>query len=654
QREREEEKMLNSLARWTSASAETFGTRRHRRVASVASDASSQGGSSKLAQMSMGKRRRSSSIQFGPGMLGWAAVSNVSVSDVLFHGTEDSITLEGVGDLLSQAGISTSERPSTGAGEEEARSGSSSASKSRKKGRGLVRRRRRTRIICAIGPASREVSTLVSLLEAGMNVARLNFSHGNHEYHAKTLQNIKEAVAIRKAQGVQCHCAVLMDTKGPEIRTGMLRNHEGVQLRTGQRLEITTDYTLEGDESIVACSYPDLCSSVYIGGLILIADGSIQTRVIEIRESSVVVQVENNALLGERKNMNLPGVSIRLPGITEKDEYDLKNFALKHEVDIVSGSFIRTAANVRAIRECLGEEGKHIRVHAKIESVEAIQNIHEILDEADGIHVSRGDLGMELPLSKLFLAQKGIIRWANLAGKPVVTSTQMLDSMTTRPRPTNAECGDVANAVLDGTDCVMLSAETANGLYPRESVDTMTRIIAEAELVIDYESHFSEMRDELLRKGNVSTLEALSSSAVETAMDIHAQFIVLISETGKLAMLVAKYRPLARILVVTGNETTARQMSVSRGVSTLLMDNHKLFQPEESWMEINKYVLDKRWASVGDRVVLVFSLEDIHKETMRHWRETRRINDRLSNTVEVRLVTQTAYEFHLRSNRMIY
>jgi len=440
------------------------------------------------------------------------------------------------------------------------------------------------------------------MLQAGMNVARLNFSHGDHAYHLETLINLREAVKIRVDAGHNCHCAVLLDTKGPEIRTGLLKELS-VTLVTGQELEITTDYTVIGDNSIIACSYLELCESVQVGGTILIADGSITCVVKSIGSNSIIVRVENTCVLEERKNMNLPGVVIRLPGITEKDKYDIEHFAVKYDVDIVSGSFIRTAANVQAIRDCL--KGRPIRVHAKIESVEALCNIDEIISAADGVHVSRGDLGMELSLSKLFLAQKAVIHLANLAGKPVVTSTQMLESMTKRPRPTNAECSDVANAILDGSDCLMLSGETAKGLYPVESIQTMSRIMSEAERVIDYDGHFQSIRNRvLLRSKNVSIMEALASSAVETSMDLDAPLIVVFSYTGQLARLVAKYRPLSRIMVITSNASTARQMSVSRGVlPKLYVDND--FGP------IVEYAKQRGWVLEGERVVRVGSLLDL-------------------------------------------
>ena len=316
---------------------------------------------------------------------------------------------------------------------------------------------RKTKIVCAIGPACRSKEMLGELLDAGMNVARLNFSHGTHEYHLESLSNLREAIKERQDRGQYCHCAILMDTKGPEIRTGLLRDHQPVTLTAGSTVTLSTDYSLLGHETLLTCSYQELATSVKPGDRILIADGEVTLTVLQCAPELGTVQarVENTYVVEEHKNVNLPGVKIRLPGITDKDRYDIEHFALVHKVDIVSGSFIRSAENVHALRACLGERGKHIRVHAKLESVEALANLDEILQAADGIHVSRGDLGMDLPLSKLALAQRFVIQAANAAGKPVVTSTQMLESMLSSPRPSNAECTDVANAVLNGTDwCV--------------------------------------------------------------------------------------------------------------------------------------------------------------------------------------------------------
>lgn len=345
-------------------------------------------------------------------------------------------------------------------------------------------RSRKTKIICAIGPSCWSVemlgtsycnvhihyhavqsshclplSTLGELLDAGMNVARLNFSHGDHEMHARSLANLRKAVEARPG----CHCAVLLDTKGPEIRTGVLRDHKSIQLevrhrvavtvyaslvqrgtvtltlacvhQAGQELEITTDYAVEGDATRIACSYKHLPTSVSPGSKILCDDGSLVMTVLACTADAIRVRVLNSHVLEEKKNMNLPGAAIQVPGITAKDETDLQHFAIPQAVDIVSGSFVRCAANVRAIRACLGDRGRHIRVHAKIESIEALRNIDEIIREADGVHVSRGDLGMELSPEQVFLAQKMIIRKANIAGKPVVTSTQVRMAMALSSAP---------------------------------------------------------------------------------------------------------------------------------------------------------------------------------------------------------------------------
>ncbi|EQC28747.1 pyruvate kinase, barrel domain-containing protein [Saprolegnia diclina VS20] len=338
---------------------------------------------------------------------------------------------------------------------------------------------RQTKIICAIGPSCWSTEMLGRLLDAGMNVARFNFSHGDHALHARSLSNLRDAMQMRPG----CHCAVLLDTKGPEIRTGLLKDHTPVHLVSGQELVLVADEAFQdGDATRIGCNYAHLATSVSPGSTILVDDGGLTLKVLACTSATqVVTQVQNSYVLDERKNMNLPGAALRIPGITTKDEHDLREFAIPQRVDIVSGSFVRSAANVRAIRACLGDAGKYIRVHAKIESLEALRNIDEIIAEADGVHVSRGDLGMELAPEQVFMAQKLIIRKANLANKPVVTSTQMLQSMTKCPTPSRAECTDVANAVLDGTDCVMLSGETAKGQYPVEAVATMARICIEAE-----------------------------------------------------------------------------------------------------------------------------------------------------------------------------
>ncbi|UIZ27935.1 hypothetical protein KXD40_004457 [Peronospora effusa] len=389
---------------------------------------------------------------------------------------------------------------------------------------------------------------------------------------------------------------------GPEIRSGFLKGHRPA----GQKLEITTDYGLEGDSSRVACTYEQLPTSVSIGSKILCDDGSLIMTVLECLPESIIVRVHNDHVLEEKKNINLPGAAIQIPGITEKDKDDLLNFAIPNGVDIVSGSFVRSAANVRAIRKCLGEAGRHIRVHAKIESQEALQNIDEIIAEADGIHVSRGDLGMELSPERVFLAQKMIIGKANRAAKPVVTSTQMLQSMTKKMMPSNAECTDVANAVLDGTDAMMLSAETAKGMYPREAVETMARICIEAEQALDYAEVYRLHR---ASSKHVSLCENVASSAVEISLDMDIKLIISITDTGSSTKLLAKYRPKANILAVTSSTLTSRQLSgVSRGVTALLVGS--MTGVEDLTRKAIEYAKDAGLIKSGEIAILVHGLGD--------------------------------------------
>jgi pyruvate kinase len=265
---------------------------------------------------------------------------------------------------------------------------------------------------------------------------------------------------------------------GPEIRTGLLKDHKAIALTEGQDLIISTDYALEGDVTRIACSYKALPRSVSVGSTILIADGTVVCTVKGLGEDHVVVRVDNSATIGEKKNMNLPGVVVDLPTITEKDRDDLVNFGIRYGVDMIAASFVRKGSDIDVIREVLGPMGRFIKIIAKIENQEGLHNYDEILGKADGIMVARGDLGMEIAIEKVFLAQKMMVRKANLAGKPVITATQMLESMITNARPTRAECSDVANAVLDGSDCVMLSGETANGAHPIAAVNFMARVSA--------------------------------------------------------------------------------------------------------------------------------------------------------------------------------
>jgi len=339
---------------------------------------------------------------------------------------------------------------------------------------------RKTKIICTMGPKCWDVEMLVKLIDAGMGICRLNFSHGDHKGHGETVERIKEA----QKQRPDNKPLILLDTKGPEIRTGFLKEGGSVQLKAGSELKLVTDYSFKGDETCIAVSYSKLPTAVKPGNAILCADGSLVLEVLSCGEDHVMTKVMNDCKMGERKNCNLPGVHVDLPVLQEKDIDDLVNFGIPHKVDFVAASFVQSAADVKMIRETLGEAGKDIKIISKIENQAGIENFDEILKETDWVMVARGDMGMEIPLEKVFLAQKMIITKCNAAGKPVVTATQMLESMINAPRPTRAEVGDVANAVLDGTNYVMLSGETANGAFPEAAVTIMRRACEEAEDVV--------------------------------------------------------------------------------------------------------------------------------------------------------------------------
>ena len=423
----------------------------------------------------------------------------------------------------------------------------------------------KTKIICTLGPSSRTVEQLENLLQTGMSVARFNFSHGTHEYHLECLNNLRQA-----CMNTGKVCAVLLDTKGPEIRTGTLEDGKPVTLERGKELTLTTDYSVVGNKDLLAVSYQWMARDVKAGDNILMADGSVMLEVMatDVDAGTVRVKCLNSATIGERKNCNLPGVAVDLPTLTEKDLHDIIGFGVVHDVDFIAASFVRKGSDVLKIRDVLDNAGgSSIRIISKVENHEGLCNYDDILRLSDGIMVARGDLGMEIPSEKVFLAQKMMISRCNLAGKPVVTATQMLESMTGVPRPTRAEAGDVANAVLDGTDCVMLSGETAAGGYPLNAVTIMRRICEEAEGVCAYGSLYQSMRSRTLeRNGEMSSVESICSSAVKSTIDANCKLIIALTETGSTARCIAKYRPAVPILAISASETTVRQLLTVRGV----------------------------------------------------------------------------------------
>lgn len=426
----------------------------------------------------------------------------------------------------------------------------------------------KTKIICTIGPASNTVETIGQLVEAGMSVVRLNFSHGTHEYHANIIKNTRQY--LEQSGKI---VALMLDTKGPEIRTGKLVDGKPVELQAGKPFTLICDPAFVGDATKVGIDYMSLPTTVKPGDRILVDDGLIALVVNKTSEGRVDCTIDNNGMLGQNKGVNLPGMIVDLPGVTEKDKADIA-FGVEQDVDFIAASFIRTAAQVNEIRDLPGVREKGIKIISKIENQEGLNNFEEILEASDGIMVARGDLGVEIPIERVFAAQKMMIRRSNAVGKPVITATQMLESMTKNPRPTRAETTDVANAVLDGSDCVMLSGETANGSYPVETVEMMAKVCREAERGIDHRELFLARRKadtEGRRNTNIS--DSIASSAVKTAWDVEAALIVCLTETGSVVRAVSKYRPHTMIYAITAYHKTAAQTLVSRGTLPILVDS---------------------------------------------------------------------------------
>ena len=412
---------------------------------------------------------------------------------------------------------------------------------------------KKTKIVCTIGPKTESKEVLKQLLEAGMNVMRLNFSHGDYEEHGRRISNLREVIS---ETGMRA--AILLDTKGPEIRTIKLEGGNDVSLVAGQDFTFTTDKTVIGNNKIVAVTYEGFPSDLKAGDTVLVDDGLIAMEVKEVTDKEVRCVVKNNGDLGENKGINLPGVSVNLPALAEKDINDLK-FGCEQGIDFVAASFIRKADDVLAVRKVLDENGgESIKIISKIENQEGLNNFDEILEVTDGVMVARGDLGVEIPVEEVPFAQKMMIEKCNAAGKPVITATQMLDSMIKNPRPTRAEANDVANAIIDGTDAVMLSGETAKGKYPVEAVKVMARIAEKTDPLIYTNVEFENE--------DATITEAVAKGTVDVAEALEAKLIVVGTGTGRAAKSLRKYFPTARILALTNSETTANQLLLSRGV----------------------------------------------------------------------------------------
>lgn len=418
---------------------------------------------------------------------------------------------------------------------------------------------RRSKIVCTIGPATDDVAMIKKLLLAGMNVARLNFSHGTHEEHGR------RAAAVRRAAAeAGVNVAIMLDTKGPEIRLGYFKK-EPVVLEENATVTLTTEQ-IKGDRERIPVTYPGLPGDVKEGDAILIADGLIELKVLSTTSTEIVCRVVNGGKLASQKGINLPGVEVNLPAVTEKDVQDI-TFGIEQNFDFIAASFIRKASDVLAIRQVLEKAGANLDIISKIESRQAVNNLDEIISVSNGIMVARGDLGVEIPVEEVPLVQKDIIERCNLLGKPVVTATQMLESMINNPRPTRAEASDVANAIFDGTDAVMLSGETAVGKYPLEAVETMARIAERAEAALHYEGMLAKKRSAMPQR---TVTDAISYATCASAQDLEAAAIITATESGHTAKMVAKYRPKAPVIAVTPHAAVMRKLALTWGIKPLL------------------------------------------------------------------------------------
>ncbi|QAY65114.1 pyruvate kinase [Paenibacillus protaetiae] len=450
---------------------------------------------------------------------------------------------------------------------------------------------RKTKIVCTIGPSSESLENTKKLINAGMNVARLNFSHGDFEEHGNRIKNIRKASAeLGKT------VAILLDTKGPEIRLGKLKE-EPIELVQGETITLTTEEIL-GDVNRIPVTYSNLPQDVQAGSTILIDDGLIGLTVEEVNGTEIKCRIVNSGPIKSKKGVNVPGVHISLPGITEKDANDII-FGIESGIDFIAASFVRKASDVLEIRELLERHNaSHIQIISKIENQQGVDNLDEILEVSDGLMVARGDLGVEIPVEEVPLVQKEMIKKCNRVGKPVITATQMLDSMQRNPRPTRAEASDVANAIFDGTDAIMLSGETAAGKYPVESVEMMARIAERAESALPYRELFLKQAD----AQQISVTEAVSQAVANSAYELKAKAIITSTQSGFTARMVSKYRPKSHVIAVTADEKVVRRLALVWGVTPVLGQEQQT--TDAMFDNAVKGALSTGQLSLGDTVVI--------------------------------------------------
>ncbi len=451
---------------------------------------------------------------------------------------------------------------------------------------------RRTKLVCTIGPSTNTPEMIERLIRSGMNVVRLNFSHGTHDVHKKNIENIRE---ISEKLGVTV--PILMDLQGPKIRVGRMKG-EGAMLETHSYVKLTPD-DVEGDHEIIPIDYPNLAQDVKQGNTILMDDGLMELKIVKISDGDITARVINGGFLKPRKGVNLPDVKTSISAITEKDERDLK-FGLEQGVDFVAISFVRTAADVQRLISKVRVQGSNAGIIAKIEKPEALDEIDDIIEQADGVMVARGDLGIEIASERVPLIQKEIIDRCKVAGKPVITATQMLESMMNNPRPTRAESSDVANAVLDGTDAVMLSGETAAGKFPLEAVRNMDKICRniEAKAYKLYQT-LDFVQPEWREK---QIIESLSYSCVTIGEAVEARLIATITHSGTTARRIAKFRPRVPVIAFTESVDVRRQLMLVWGVTPVQLD--EIFDTDVSVKRMEEYLKDTGLVNTGHRVVV--------------------------------------------------
>ena len=442
---------------------------------------------------------------------------------------------------------------------------------------------RRAKIVATLGPASSSETVFRQLVRAGLDVARLNFSHGSHEQKLELIAMVRK-VATEEGKPI----CILADLQGPKIRTGFLVDHKPIQLETGKLLTITPDQ-IEGTVDRVSTVFTTLAENLKRGDQVLLSDGLIELRVVDFKGADVVCEIINGGTLGEKKGINLPGVAIKVPSLTEKDEIDLE-FALKAGVDTIAVSFVQTADDVRYVKTRIAELGFDAWVIAKLEKPQAVDHLDSILEAADAIMVARGDLGVEVPPEKVPAIQKHIIRRAAEYRKPVITATQMLESMIDNPRPTRAEASDVANAVYDGTDAVMLSAESAAGKYPVESVAMMNKIVVETE----YQMRFEPRLTATDKRKSLTVPETICECMAHSAQDLDLAAIAIFTETGNTARLLSKYRPEAPIFALSPDLNVIHRTMLLWGVTPIhcerFRDTDKLVNMAEMILEARGFV----------------------------------------------------------------